>query len=268
MKDIPATQYAVQLVGPGELKLNPAKEVFRPGPHQILCKIEAVGLCFSDLKLLKQFTGHPRKNDIVKGMEPGVLRQIPSYVPGDKPTVPGHEVTCRIVAIGADVGHHRVGERVLVQTDYRDLPTAGSNAAFGYNFEGALQEYVLMDERVVMDKSGDRFLIPVDESMSASAIALVEPYACVEDSYVTEERSCIKPGGRLLVVSDDPGVRPEALKLPWSLEGRPATIIMRAGNALADLPHEGFDDIVAFAPAGPRWRSSTTSSRPEASSTW
>jgi hypothetical protein len=35
------------------------------------------------------------------------------------------------------------GDRRLVQTDYRWLKTAHSNAAFGYNFEGALQEYVL-----------------------------------------------------------------------------------------------------------------------------
>jgi len=46
---LPETQHAVQLVGPGELRLNPAKAVTQPGPHEILIKIEAVGLCFSDL---------------------------------------------------------------------------------------------------------------------------------------------------------------------------------------------------------------------------
>jgi NADPH:quinone reductase-like Zn-dependent oxidoreductase len=69
MSSTPATQYAVQLVGPSDLKLNTSKEVFKPGPHQVLCKIEAVGLCFSDLKLLKQFTDHPRKGEIVKGLD-------------------------------------------------------------------------------------------------------------------------------------------------------------------------------------------------------
>lgn len=247
MSAIPETQYAIQLVGPGELKLNPAKEVFKPGPHQVLCKIEAVGLCFSDLKLLKQFTGHPRKGDIVKGLDMDILKDIASYVPNGRPTVPGHEVSCRIVAVGPGVEHHKIGERVLVQTDYRDLPTAGSSAAFGYNFEGALQEYVLMDERVVMGKDGERYLIPVSETLSASAIALVEPYACVEDSYVTEERAVIKAGGRMLIVSDAP-VTPETLDLPWSKKGRPASILVRKGSELSDLPDEGFDDIVAFAP--------------------
>ena len=243
MTTIPATQYAVQLVGPGELKLNTSKEVFTPGPHQMLCKVEAVGLCFSDLKLLKQFTEHPRKGEIVKGLGQAVLSQIPSYVPGTKPTVPGHEVTCRIVAVGPGVTLHKVGERVLVQTDYRALPTNGSCAAFGYNFEGALQEYVLMDERVVIDPAGERFLIPVDEKLSASAIALVEPWACVEDSYVTEERAWIKPSGKLLIVADDPAAV-DVDKLPS--RGKPGEVLRKKPSEVAGIANESIDDIVYF----------------------
>ncbi len=109
----------------------------------------------------------------------------------------------RIVAVGSDVRHHQVGERVLVQTDYRHLPTASSNAAFGYNFEGALQEYVVLDERVIMDPAtGERFLIPVSDGPSASAVALIEPWACVEAAYAWGERTTLKAGGRLLVVAD------------------------------------------------------------------
>ena len=72
---LPDTQHAVQLVGPSELRHNPRKEVFQPGPHQILAKVEAVGLCFSDLKLLKQFAEHPRKSQVVSGIDPQVLGQ-------------------------------------------------------------------------------------------------------------------------------------------------------------------------------------------------
>ena len=246
---IPTTQYAIQLVGPGELKLNTAKEVFTPGAQQILCKVEAVGLCFSDLKLLKQFTEHPRKGEILKGLDKAVLAEIPSYVPGTKPTVPGHEVTCRIVAIGDQVRRHTVGERVLVQTDYRDLPTNGSCAAFGYNFEGALQEYVLMDERVVIDPVGERFLIPVAENLSASAVCLVEPWACVEDSYVNEERNTIKAGGKLLIVTDDASFDASRLTLPHDAKGGPAQTVVRKSTELADLANGSFDDVIAFTPS-------------------
>ena len=131
------------------------------------------------------------------------LAEIPSYVPGELPTVPGHEVAGRIVAVGSAVTRHAVGERVLVQTDYRHLPTPGSNAAFGYNFEGGLQEYVLLDERMIIEPgTGERFLIPVGEAPSGSAVALLEPWACVEASYACRSGDTLAPGGRLLVVAD------------------------------------------------------------------
>jgi threonine dehydrogenase-like Zn-dependent dehydrogenase len=260
---LPASQNAVQLVGPGRLVLNRSKDVPQPGPHQIVVKVEAVGLCFSDLKLWNQFSAHPRKGEIVSGIAPEVLQQIPSYVPGELPTVPGHEVSCRIVAVGSDVTRHRVGERCLVQTDYRTLPTKGSNAAFGYNFEGGLQEYVLMDERVVVDTvTGVRALIAVSEEPSASAVALVEPWACVENSYSTTNRRTLAPRGRLLVVAEDghavmglaeaakPGQPPASVTivaaaevdLPWA---GPSVAVIRASD-VRDLPDASFDDIVYF----------------------
>jgi threonine dehydrogenase-like Zn-dependent dehydrogenase len=260
---LPTTEHAVQLVGPGELRLTGTKEVPTPGPHQVLARVEAVGLCFSDLKLLKQFSQHARKGEISEGLPREVLDEIPSYVPGDRPTVPGHEVVCRIVAVGDEVRRHRLNERCLVQTDYRTLRTANSNAAFGYNFEGGLQEYVLMDERVIIDPlTGERFLIPVSEELSASAVALVEPWACVENSYANPERRGIKPGGRLLVVIDESsGIESLAEALGTA---RPASaVVARASGTdlaamrtldipvepagdFASLPAESFDDIVYF----------------------
>jgi threonine dehydrogenase-like Zn-dependent dehydrogenase len=254
---IPQTQYAIQLVGPDELKLNNEKEVYQPNPHQILLKVEAVGLCFSDLKLLKQFDQHARKSEVISGMDPAILAEIPSYHPGTEPTVPGHETFGTIVAVGDKVNRHHVGERVLVQTDYRWLPTAGSNSAFGYSFEGGLQQYVLMDERVIVDPATDEtFLIPVEKDMSASAIALVEPWACVESSYITEERNTILAGGKLLVVVDA-GCAVEGLSESFASDGKPAEVMVFGVNAidgvevtvagdLASLPDEGFNDIVYF----------------------
>ena len=243
--DIPRTQHAVQLVGPGELKLNTVKSVPVPGPHEILVKIEAVGLCFSDLKLLKQFHNHARKSEVASGIDPGVLKGMQCYVPGNLPVVPGHEVSCRIVAVGEKVERHQVGERCLVQTDYRQLPTtAGSAAAFGYNFEGGLQEYTLLDERVVISPNGDRFLIPVSEKRSASAVALVEPWACVEDSYVTIERNTIKDGGKLLVVAE--GREAGDLQARMSPLGQPAEVRMISPAEAGALPQEAFDDIIYF----------------------
>jgi L-sorbose 1-phosphate reductase len=240
----PATQYAVQLIGPSELTLNTSKQTPQPGPHEILVKIEAVGLCFSDLKLLKQFDQHARKSEIIQGIEAEILEQARHYVPGHLPTVPGHEVVGRIVAVGDQVQHHRVGERCLVQSDYRQLPTSGgSNAAFGYNFEGGLQEYVLFDERIVVAPDGDRFLIPVGDEKSASALALVEPWACVEASFVTRERRTIKAGGRLLLVVAEGDDVPD-LTACYSPDGPPVEIKTVSPQEIGGLPNEGFDDVV------------------------
>lgn len=262
-RNIPETQHAVQLVGPGELRLNDGKPVPQPGPRQILARIEAVGLCFSDLKLLKQFSAHGRKAEIVEGLDAAALAEIPSYVPGDEPAVPGHEAVCRVVAVGDEVEHAEVGGRYLIQTDYRWLKTPGSNAALGYNFEGALQEYVLMDERVIVDPdSGESLLIPVGDEHSASAVCLVEPWACVEDSYVSEERRTVRPEGALLVVADTghkivgldqavAGMKLASVTAVLASESHRATLVQLGMSATeakgpAKLDDAAFDDIIYY----------------------
>ena len=240
---LPETQYAVQLVGPDELRLNTAKPVPRPAAQQLVCCVEAVGLCFSDLKLVKQFSSHPRKPEVTSGLDPAVLAEVSSYVPGDLPTVPGHEAVVRVAAVGEGVTCFRPGERYLVQTDYRWLRTAAANAAFGYNLEGALQEYVLLDERVITSPEGESMLIPVPETFSASAIALVEPWACVEDAYASVQRQALKADGRMLVVTEA-ALPQQTLKPFFARFGQPAQVMHAARAALADLPDGGFDDVL------------------------
>jgi D-arabinose 1-dehydrogenase-like Zn-dependent alcohol dehydrogenase len=266
-RPIPATEHAIQIVDAGRTIHNRTKPVPKPGPYQILVEMEAVGICFSDTKLLHAFTSHPRKSEVLSGLPPEVLAEIPSYAPGTLPTVPGHEPVGHIVAVGDKVRRHKLGERCLIQTDYRHLPTKAANAAFGYNFEGGLQEYVLLDERMIIEPGTDeRFLIPVGEEPSASAVALVEPWACVEASYVYRERQEPLSGGRLLVVADA-GHAVEGIGTLLE-RARPAHMTALLADAtqrkavetagfpvaiatdIADLPSQGFDDIVYFG-AGP-----------------
>lgn len=199
---IPETQIAIQLVGPDRLELNPAKAVIQPGEHQILGKVACVGLCFSDMKLLAQFDQHVRKAPVQAHLAPEVLAEIPSYVPEGAPTVPGHEVVIEVVAVGGGVDSVVIGKRYLVQADWRDLKTASSNGAFGYNFEGGLQQYVLLDERTTVAADGTSYLLAVDEERGISANALVEPWACVEDAFIHAERTRIAEGGTVLLVDD------------------------------------------------------------------
>lgn len=257
--NLPPRQHAVQLIGKDKLVFNKRKEVFTPGEHQILCRVEAVGLCFSDLKLLKQFSSHVRKGEIISGVDSDILSEIPSYVPNDAPTVPGHETVMTIAAVGPDVKNFKIGRRYLIQPDYRWLRTAGSNAAFGYNFEGALQEYVLMDERIIISPQGESMLIPVSEKLSASAASLVEPWACVEEAYAAAERRKLKLDGRMLIVADT-DVTADSLADLFYNYGRPSQItwfskfptppglnVTEAGDKkISQLPDAVYDDITYF----------------------
>ncbi len=254
---IPTLQRAVQLIGPNKLVFSEDKKVHLPGPNQILCKVEAVGLCFSDLKLLKQFSDHPRKKKILSGIDLNVLCEIPSYAPDAKPTVPGHEACVKVVHVGRGVTKFKGGQRYLVETDYRWLTSENSNGSFGYNFEGALQEYVLMDERVITSPEGQSMLISVPEDLSASAIAMIEPWACVEHCYAMKERQKLKTNGKTLIVCD---IEINGEKLNHFFErydtpsdckwiGKcPSCVRIKSEivNDIESLPDAAFDDVIYF----------------------
>lgn len=252
-------QRAVQLVGADRLEFTDRKPVQEPGPHQVLCRVVVVGLCFSDIKLLKQFSDHARKSEVVEGVDPAILKALPSYVPGDEPTVPGHEPVVEVVRVGPGVERFAPGERYFVQADWRWLRTAGgSNGAFGYNFEGALQEYVLMDERLLMSPEGECMLMPAPaEGRAAAAFALVEPWACVEQSYRVRERTSLLAGGARLIVADTEP-EPAAMRAFWA-DQPPAGHTLWCGREappdgleadhcrqLNEVPGESFDDILYF----------------------
>jgi len=259
MTDLPKTQYAVQLVGPDELILNKTKDIPVPGRHQILCRVEAVGLCFSDLKLLRQFSSHVRKSEVLSGIDLDILKEIRSYVPGEAATVPGHEAVVRIEAVGPGVEDFTCGQRFLVQTDYRWVRTATSNGALGYNFEGALAEFVLMDKRIITSPEGESMLLAASEELSGSAVALVEPWACVEDAYVSTERTTLKAGGQMLVVADA-DVPEGGLSSLFDRYGAPAqitwvsespepsalTVPVTGAASVTELGDAGYDDVIYF----------------------
>jgi len=255
MTNLPSTQHAIQFTGANQLVHNPAKPLAEVGPHDIVLAIDSCGICFSDTKLLHAFDKHPRKSAVVRvdvdpagrtfdpaASQADVLAQIeamPQYAIGPTPTVPGHEATAHIVAVGESVTRHSVGERVLVQTDYRHLPTAASNAAFGYNFEGGLQEYAVVDERIAIEPhTGERFLIPVAEGPTCSAISLIEPWSCVEAAYAWGERQSVARHSRMLVVVG-PGQQVAGLRALIG-DADPSVIVV-AGDPGDEL--EGLDAV-------------------------
>jgi threonine dehydrogenase-like Zn-dependent dehydrogenase len=151
----------------------------RPAADQILVRSDAVGLCYSDVKVIRQGGSHPRLYN----------RDLRT-----NPVVQGHEVTLTVVAVGeAWRNRFTPGQRFALQADiyYRGL-----NLAYGYVFMGGLAQYSLLGP-AILDGDEGSYTLPVPPGLGYAEVALTEPWACVEAAYVPRRRLHIKPGGVL-----------------------------------------------------------------------
>jgi len=91
-----------------------------PGPDHVLVKVEAAGVCLSDVHLID-----------------GTL--TPVMLSGDVVTL-GHEVAGTVHALGPDVTGAKVGDRVLLQAGER---RGGAVFTRGVDYDGGWAEYTL-----------------------------------------------------------------------------------------------------------------------------
>ncbi len=182
-------------------------EVPRPefGPDELLVRHDACGLCFSDVKVIALGEAHPR---IFRNMK-------------KDPVVLGHEVALTVVGVGENLrDRYRPGDRFTLQAD---IWVDGVGYAYGYEIQGGLSEYAVLDRRVL---SGDRgnALIPLRPETGYAEAALVEPWACVIAAYHLEYRTALKSGGTAWFIGPekrdfhlsrgiDAGSRPGAIRL-------------------------------------------------------
>jgi D-arabinose 1-dehydrogenase-like Zn-dependent alcohol dehydrogenase len=148
----------------------------QPGPDELLVRHDACGLCFSDIKVIKQGQSHTR---IFKDMR-------------TDPVVLGHEVSMTVIKVGEELkDQYQVGQRFIIQADiYKD----GVNYAYGYMIQGGLSEYAIIDQRILNGDHGN-YLIPVQPGTGYAESALTEPWACVIAAYGLSYRTGLKPGG-------------------------------------------------------------------------
>jgi threonine dehydrogenase-like Zn-dependent dehydrogenase len=189
-----------------------------PAHNEILVRVDAVGLCQSDIKIIHQGSKHAR----LRG------RNL-----AKDPTVLGHECAVTVVKVGRNwLDHFKIGERFIVQAD---IYYQGVNYAFGYLIPGGLGQYCYLDERALAGDEGC-YLLPVKSNTGYSECALAEPWACVEMSYSSTGR--LAPGGGMLLITADDSETwktsyPEARFLPRNLAG---------------FGDETFDDIIISSP--------------------
>ena len=224
-----------------------------PADDELLCRVDACGLCFSDIKIIRLGGEHPRL----------VGRDL-----ARNPVIPGHEAALTIVRVGDDLrAEYAVGDRFIVQAD---IYYKGQGLAFGYVLPGALQQYVRIGREVLHGDEGC-YLLPVKPTTGYAESALAEPWACVERSYVAAHRGGIKHGGTLLVLAGD------GAGGPWRLSatGRPDLVLIHESvprplrglfvrharhaadveGGIAEVAAEhsprGLDDIVIFGAPSP-----------------
>ncbi|MDO8587401.1 MAG: zinc-binding dehydrogenase [Armatimonadota bacterium] len=184
---MPQTVLAWQMYGAGLENFGkdgkPAELPFpSPGPDEILVRVDAIGICFSDLKLITQGSRHPRVlgRDLVAN-----------------PVVPGHEVSITVVRAGENLkDKFKPGERYVVQAD---VYYKGRNLAYGYALTGGMIQYETIGEEILKGDAGC-YLLPVKPETGYAEAALTEPWACVVGAYRIRRRQTIEPGGVTLFV--------------------------------------------------------------------
>ena len=187
---VPAKTLAWNLYGAGveNIGKNNAPEAFpveEPGDDQLLVRIDSVGMCFSDVKIISQGGSHPKLYNRDLSVEPGRL---------------GHEVALTVVKVGKDLaGKYFPGQRLAVQPD---IYQQGKSTAYGYTIPGGLTQYHLIGAEVLETDAG-ACLLPVEsESFSYAAASLLEPWGCVLGAYRQRRRLEPQDGGTMLIVGN------------------------------------------------------------------
>ncbi|TFG49467.1 MAG: hypothetical protein E4H40_02960 [Candidatus Brocadiia bacterium] len=180
--DIPEAMKAMTLSGVGFEKLSLSEvPVPVPGPRQLLCRVDAAGVCTSLLKIISQGPKH----SLINGWD------IEKY-----PIILGDEGSLTVVKVGGDLKNSfRPGQRFGVQPAvdvppinhrdrYSDNARNMKKCAVGYTLGGNLAEYLLITEEVL----DGQCLIPLpDPAMPYFAVSMAEPISCVISA---QQRNC------------------------------------------------------------------------------
>lgn len=226
-----------------------------PEADQMLIRVDSVGMCFSDVKLITQGGSHPK------------LYNRPL---AEDPTRLGHEASVTIIKVGEELAdQYYPGQRVAIQPDiYQD----GKSTAYGYTVPGGLIQYHLIGPEMLVTDAG-ACLLPLEGDMGYAEASLLEPWGCVIGAYRQRRRLDPKVGGAMWIIgrpgdanvySFSAGLEAPATivlsDVPVSVEKlaaeTSATVIIRNGlksDDYAELIDEltdgqGFDDIIMLDP--------------------
>jgi len=109
----------------------------------------------------------------------------------------GHEVSMTVVGVGQNLRHqYHVGDRLIIQADIYEK---GVSMAYGYEIQGGLSQYNVIDQRILNGDDGN-YLLPVQSETGYAESALTEPWACVIAAYQLQYRTGLKAGGTTWII--------------------------------------------------------------------
>ena len=231
---LPKTYWAWDMFGAGLEHCGrngkPVEHPLRePNADEVLLRVDAISLCFSDAKLVWAGNEHPR----IRGRD---LQK--------DPTVPGHEAALTVVKAGANWKHKfSVGQRFIIQAD---VFIKGEQKAFGYVQRGAMAQFVYAGPWV-LDGDDGCYLLPLHDKTGYAEAALVEPWACVEHAYHITARTAPLADGKSLAITIDGAKIPTDVNASVSLANSTSEAIRKAVSDKTG--GAGFDDIFLIGPA-------------------
>jgi threonine dehydrogenase-like Zn-dependent dehydrogenase len=173
----------------------------RPGPRQMLARVDAAGICTSLIKLVEQGPAHP---------------QLYGWDLERFPVILGDEGSVTLVEVGQELkDRYHPGERYVIQPAvlhppinhperYREGGRGIVKVSVGYTLSGHLAEYILITEEIVAAGC----LLPLrDPSLPFAHAALSEPLSCcvsAQDHHVHLVQETL-PGPRQIIKGLKPG---------------------------------------------------------------
>ncbi|MBK8447482.1 MAG: alcohol dehydrogenase catalytic domain-containing protein [Micropruina sp.] len=152
---------ALVLVEPGRIELQQRPDP-RPGPGEVLLKVEATTLCGTDLR-------------IISGAKTAGVRQG---------VIMGHEIAGRIAALGEGVSGYEVGQQaapsIVISCNHCRVCLLGLEhlcenlRLIGYEIDGGLADYCLIPAQAVAQGN----LVTTRTEVNPTHLALAEPLSC------------------------------------------------------------------------------------------
>ncbi len=166
--------------GNGKLTLKEVPEPVIGKPDDVIVKVDACGICGSDVAIMA----------------------VPPAHPSNLNTILGHEFVGRVAEVGSAVTHVKPGDRVTVAPNLAcgvcpycvlGMPNHCLNwVAIGIHRDGGFASHVLSPASAVLPLSAG---LPLEEAV------FIEPLSCV---YAGTSRAAIQPGETAVVLGAGP----------------------------------------------------------------